>query len=140
MFDIVGRKLMVGDVLELPHLLDYNPLNETIPVALKRFYSITDANFSSEGFSQTWYPHMWRIKCEPLVDSEEFSQILAEPINQDNFLGIWDKDKTYPPGYVITFGDKNYVSKIEVPAGTMPPNTTYWELDTASNLKDILAT
>jgi len=140
MIDIVGRKLMVGDVLELPHLLDYNPLNETIPVALKRFYSITDANFSSEGFSQTWYPHMWRIKCEPLVDSEEFSQILAEPINQDNFLGIWDKDKTYPPGYVITFGDKNYVSKIEVPAGTMPPNPTYWELDTASNLKDILAT
>ena len=140
MIDIVGRKLMVGDVLELPHLLDYNPLNETIPVALKRFYSITDANFSSEGFSQTWYPHMWRIKCEPLVDSEEFSQILAEPINQDNYLGIWDKDKTYPPGYVITFGDKNYISKIEVPIGIMPPNPTYWELDTASNLKDILAT
>jgi len=131
---------MVGDVLELPHLTDYHPLNETIPVALKRFYSITDANFSSEGFSQTWYPHMWRIKCEPLVDSEEFSQILAEPINQDNYLGIWDKDKTYPPGYVITFGDKNYISKIEVPIGIMPPNPTYWELDTASNLKDILAT
>jgi hypothetical protein len=140
MIDIVGRKLMVGDVLELPHLLDYNPLNETIPVALKRFYSITDANFSSEGFSQTWYPHMWRIKCEPLVDSEEFSQILAEPINQDNYLGIWDPTKVYPAGYVMTFGDKNYISKIEVPAGTMPPNTTYWELDTASNLKDILAT
>jgi hypothetical protein len=140
MIDIVGRKLMVGDVLELPHLLDYNPLKETIPVALKRFYSITDANFSSEGFSQTWYPHMWRIKCEPLVDSEEFSQILSEPINQDNYLGLWDKDKTYPAGYVITFGDKNYISKIEVPPGTTPPNTTYWELDTAQNLKDILAT
>jgi hypothetical protein len=131
---------MVGDVLELPHLLDYNPLKETIPVALKRFYSITDANFSSEGFSQTWYPHMWRIKCEPLVDSEEFSQILAEPINQDNYLGLWDKDKTYPPGYVITYGDKNYISKIEVPPGIYPPDPTYWELDTASNLKDILAT
>jgi len=140
MIDIVGRKLMVGDVLELPHLLDYNPLKETIPVALKRFYSITDANYSSEGFSQTWYPHMWRIKCEPLVDSEEYSQILSEPINQDNYLGVWDATKVYPPGYVITFGDKNYISKIEVPAGTMPPNTTYWELDTASNLKDILAT
>jgi hypothetical protein len=140
MIDIVGRKLMVGDVLELPHLLDYNPLKETIPVALKRFYSITDANFSSEGFSQTWYPHMWRIKCEPLVDSEEFSQILAEPINQDNYLGIWDPTKVYPAGYVITFGDKNYISKIEVPPGIYPPDPTYWELDTASNLKDILAT
>ena len=140
MIDIVGRKLMVGDVIELPHLLDYNPLNEAIPTALKRFYQITDANFASEGFTQTWYPHLWRIKCEKLVDSEEFSQILQEPVNQDNYLGLWDKNKTYPAGYVISFGDKNYISKTEVPAGITPPNTTYWELDTGSNLKDILAT
>ena len=140
MIDIIGRKLMVGDVLELPHLLDYNPLKETIPVALKRFYQITDSNYASEGFSQTWYPHLWRIKCEPLVDSQEFSQILQEPINKDNYLGQWDKDKTYPPGYVISYGDKNYISKIEVPAGISPPNTTYWELDPNQNLKDILST
>ena len=140
MIDIVGRKLMVGDVLELPHLLDYNPLKETIPVALKRFYSITDANFASEGFSQTWYPHLWRIKCEPLVDSQEFSQILTEPIDKDNWLGPWDKDKVYPPGYVITYGDKNYISLIEVPAGIAPPNPTYWQLDPNQNLKDILST
>lgn len=140
MIDIVGRKLMVGDVIELPHLLDYNPLDETIPTALKRFYQITDANFASEGFTQTWYPHLWRIKCEKLVDSQEFSQILQEPVNQDNYLGLWDKNKTYPAGYVISFGDKNYISKIEVPAGVTPPNDTYWELDTNQNLKDILAT
>ena len=140
MIDLVGRKLMVGDVIELPHLLDYNPLKETIPVALKRFYQITDGNFASEGFSPTWYPHLWRIKCEPLVDSQEFRQILNEPINQDNYLGLWDKDKTYPAGYVISYGDKNYISKIEVPIGIAPPNNTYWELDTAQDLKDILST
>jgi hypothetical protein len=140
MIDIVGRKLMVGDVIELPHLLDYNPLKETIPVALKRFMQITDANYASEGFSQTWFPHLWRIKCEPLVDSQEFSQILNEPINQDNYLGQWDKDKTYPPGYVISFGDKNYESIKEVPAGISPPNAEYWKLDTNQDLKDILGT
>jgi hypothetical protein len=140
MIQLVGRKLMVGDVIELPHLLDYNPLKETIPTALKRFMQVTDANFASEGFSQTWFPHLWRIKCEPLVDSEEFSQILSAPIDQDTYLGIWDKDKTYPAGYVITFGDKNYTSITDVPAGIMPPDPTYWQLDTASNLKDILAT
>lgn len=139
MIDLVGRKLMVGDVLELPHLLDYNPLKETIPTALKRFYQITDANYASEGFSQTWFPHLWRIKCEPLVDSQEFSQILQEPINQDNYLGVWDNTKTYPAGYVIQYGDKNYKSKIEVPAGISPPNATYWELDTGGDLKDILS-
>ena len=140
MIDLIGRKLMVGDVLELPHLLDYNPLKETIPVALKRFYQITDGNFASEGFSPTWYPHLWRIKCEPLVDSEEFSQILSEPINQDNYLGLWDSNKVYPAGYTITFGDKNYLSKQEVPIGIVPPNTVFWELDPNQNLKDILAT
>jgi len=140
MIDLVGRKLMVGDVIELPHLLDYNPLKETIPVALKRFMQVTDANYASEGFSPTWFPHLWRIKCEPLVDSEEFSQILTAPIDQDTYLGIWDKDKTYPAGYVITYGDKNYKALIDVPVGINPPNTTYWQLDTADNLKDILAT
>jgi hypothetical protein len=140
MIDIMGRKLMVGDVLELPHLVDYNPLRDTIPVALKRFYQVTDSNYASEGFSQTWYPHLWRIKCEPLVDSQEFSQILQEPINQDNYLGLWDKDRTYPPGYVISYGDKNYTSIIEVPIGIAPPNSTYWELDPNQNLKDIMAT
>lgn len=140
MIDIIGRKLMVGDVLELPHLLDYNPLKEDIPVALKRFYQITDSNYASEGFSQTWLPHLWRIKCEPLIDSQEFSQILEEPINQDNYLGQWDSTRVYPPGYVVTYGDKNYITKIETPANIPPTNIDYWELDTADNLKDILAT
>ena len=140
MIDIVGRKLMVGDVIELPHLIDYNPLDETIPIALKRFYQVTDAAYASEGYSATWYPHLWRIKCEPLVDSQEFSQILSAPTNQDTYLGIWDASRTYPAGYVITYGDKNYTSLQEVPAGTMPPNPTYWELNTADNLKDILST
>jgi len=140
MIDIIGRKLMVGDVLELPHLLDYNPLKEDIPVALKRFMQITDTNYASEGFSQTWFPHLWRIKCEPLVDSQEFSQILQEPVNKDTYLGQWDSTKTYPAGYVISFGDKNYTAITQVPAGTMPPNSTYWQLDTADNLKDILST
>ena len=141
MMDILGRKMMVGDVIELPHLLDYNPLKETFPVALKRFYQITDCNFASEGFSPTWYPHMWRIKCEMLVDSQEFSDILEQPTDIDNYLGDWDKSKTYPAGYVVSFGDKNYKTLQEVPAGTKPNATSpdiYWVLDVTDTLKDVL--
>lgn len=139
MIDIIGRKLMVGDVLELPHLLDYHPLNETIPIALKRFYQITDANYASEGFSQTWYPHLWRIKCEPLVNSQEFADILDQPVNQDNYLGDFDSTKYYPPGYTITYGDKIYESITDVPAGETPPNATYWKEVEGGNLADILS-
>lgn len=140
MIDLVGRKLMVGDVLELPHLLDYNPLDEGIPVALKRFYQITDANYASEGFSPTWYPHLWRIKCEPLVNSQEFSDILDQPIDQDNYLGDYDSIKTYPPGYTVTYGGKVYESIIEVPVGITPPNLTYWQVVDNGSLTDILST
>jgi hypothetical protein len=140
MIEQFGRKLMVGDVIELPHLLDYNPLDETIPVALKRFYQITDSNYASEGFSQTWFPHLWRIKCEKLVNSEEFSQILQQPTNTDNYLGQWDKTKTYPPGYVISFGNQNYTSIANVPAGVTPPNAAYWQVSTDGTLADILST
>jgi len=140
MIDIIGRKLMVGDVLELPHLLDYNPLNETIPVALKRFYQITDSNYASEGFTQTWYPHLWRIKCEPLVNSEEFADILNAPVQQDNYLGDFDSTQTYPPGYTVTYGGVVYKSLTTVPVGITPPNATYWEVVNNGSLADILST
>jgi hypothetical protein len=141
MIELLGRKLIVGDVIELPHLADYHPLNEAIPVSLRRYYQVTDGNNASEGFSPTWYPHLWRIKCEPLVDSQEFSQILSAPVAQDNFLGTWDKLQTYPAGYTVTFGDTNYVAARDVPAGVAPGTSTiYWTVDTNQNLKDILST
>jgi len=138
MIDVIGRKLMVGDVFELPHLTDYHPLNETIPIGLRRYYQITDAAFASEGFSSTWYPHLWRIKCEPLVDSQEFSTILNQPINKDNYMGDWDPTKTYEPGYTVTWGNKIYAPTQSVPAGIDPTNTTYWQLSAEENITDIL--
>lgn len=140
MIDIVGRKLMVGDVLELPHLLDYNPLDEKLPIALKRFYQITDSNYASEGFSQTWYPHLWRIKCEPLVNTEEFADILKAPIVEDNYLGDFDATKTYPPGYTVAYGGEIYQSITTVPIGTIPPNILYWTAVNDGSLADILST
>jgi hypothetical protein len=143
MIDLIGRKLMVGDVFELPHLTDYHPLNEAIPVSLRRYYQITDANYASEGFSQTWYPHLWRIKCEPLVDSQQFSGILSTPTNTDNYMGEWSETVVYNEGYTVTYGGKTYtpvIGKGPVPAGTLPTDTTYWQVDTAGTLKDLIST
>lgn len=74
----IGRKLMSGDVLELPHLKDPYALNDA-QVALRRFYVIEDVLRPTEGFSQTWYPHLIKLKCKPLVDSQEFKDILDKP-------------------------------------------------------------
>ena len=143
MMDLIGRKLMVGDVFELPHLTDYHPLNETIPIGLRRYYQITDANYASEGFSQTWYPHLWRVKCEPLVDSREFADILTKPTNTDNFMGPWNATTTYQAGYVVSYGGKNYTiadhSNLP-PAGTLPTDTAYWREDGATTIVDLIST
>jgi hypothetical protein len=140
MMNIVGRKLMVGDVLELPHLTDYHPLNETVPVGLRRYYQVTDGNYASEGFTPTWFPHLWRVKCEPLVDSQEFADILSQPIQKDNYLGDWEPGKEYLVGYTVSYGGKIYAAKGPgpVPAGVPCTDTTYWGIDTVQTLQDIV--
>lgn len=86
MIDKLGRKLMVGDVIELPHLKDYYPLDDQIASALKRYYVVNDASKSAEGFSPTWYPHLWRVKLQPLVDSQEYKDILTNITASDSNL------------------------------------------------------
>jgi hypothetical protein len=73
--DTIQRKIMSGDVLELPHLKDEYALDDS-SVALKRFYVVQDVTRAATGFSQTWYPHLLRVKCVPLVDSQEYAEIL----------------------------------------------------------------
>jgi hypothetical protein len=75
---ILGRSLMSVDVLELPHLKDYNSLDTSLEVALKRYYVVQEGTRPTEGYSPTWWPHLWRIKCTPLVDSQEYQDILSK--------------------------------------------------------------
>jgi hypothetical protein len=84
MIDILGRKLMNGDVLELPNLRDFHPLNPNVPTAIPKFYVIQDAAFASEGFSQTWLPHLWRVKASPMVSGQEYNDILNKPMDKEN--------------------------------------------------------
>tara|TARA_B100001094_G_scaffold217417_1_gene211469 strand:+ start:6153 stop:7991 length:1839 start_codon:yes stop_codon:yes gene_type:complete len=158
MIDIIGRKLMSGDVLELPHqrddtmldmarlefatrpakkfrkgetitgatsgvtatVVNYNheakvlrmvtdgdfTIGETVtgtsssaagevaayypegPQAINRYYVVEDAARGSEGYSPTWYPHIWRVKCTPLVDSPEFSDILGTGEEKDDLRNL----------------------------------------------------
>mgnify|MGYP003627034451 CR=1 FL=1 len=77
MVEIMGRRLMPGDVLELPHLRDELLLNAK-KSAVNKYYVVNDANRGAEGFSQTWYPHIWRVKLSPLTDSQEYYDILGD--------------------------------------------------------------
>lgn len=95
MVETLGRKIMIGDVFEFPHLKDYYPLDDGISTALKRYYVVQDATRAAEGFSPLWYPHLWRVKCGPLVDSQEYKDILNNiPAGDTNGDGVEDGNDT----------------------------------------------
>ena len=125
MIDTLGRKLMSGDVLEFPNLRDYNPLSKEIPRALPKYYVIQDSAFASEGFSVTWLPHLWRVKATPMVNAQEYQQIINQPFMPEN---IWDDGNFYPAGEIVNSGNQYYQSKQPVPPGTPITDTDYWLL------------
>lgn len=79
----VGRKPLSGDVFELPHLKDEFALND-YTLALPRYFVIEDVSRASEGFSQTWWPHLYRIKLKKITDSQQFADILDQPATDAN--------------------------------------------------------
>lgn len=75
MVEAIGRKLMPGDVLELPHLRDDLLLGSD--EAVNRFYVVQDGSRPAEGFDPGWWPHLWRVKLGPITDSQEYRDILG---------------------------------------------------------------
>lgn len=75
--DAIGRKPLAGDVFELPHMKDYFALND-LSYGLPRYYVIEDVTLESAGYSSTWYPHLYRLKCKRIVDAQQFADILDQ--------------------------------------------------------------
>ena len=97
----LGRKIMSGDVIELPHLKDEYALND-FQFALKRFFVVEEVSRAAEGFSVTWYPHLYRAKCKPLVDSQEFKEILDGAAGEGSDQSLRDIMSTYEKEMQIT--------------------------------------
>jgi hypothetical protein len=96
MVKTLGRRIVAGDVIELPHLKDFHNLDQDVPAALKRYYVAGDASFASEGFTPTWWPHLWRVKFEPLVDAQEYKDIINKiTISEDSNTTIAQVLSTY---------------------------------------------
>jgi hypothetical protein len=133
----LGRKIIAGDVIELPHLKDEYALND-LTFALKRFFVIEEVSRAAEGFSATWYPHLYRAKCKPLVDSQEFKQILDDIADREFYKGEYNSNITYYPNDVVLAANGKKYQVIQEVTGVAPPNNTYYAL--ADTLRDVVST
>lgn len=75
MIDRLGRKLIPGDVLEIEHRKEDVVLDSDIST-INAFYVVKDSSRAAQGYSATWLPHIWRVRAEPLTDSQEYQDIL----------------------------------------------------------------
>jgi hypothetical protein len=97
MVERIGRKPMAGDVIEFPHMKEDYSLDESIPIALKRYYVVEDVNRAAEGFSQTWWPHLLRLKMKTMVDSQEFRDIIGDATTEGSlasYMSTFNREKT----------------------------------------------
>jgi hypothetical protein len=72
---LLGRRLMAGDVIELPHLRDDLLLGGGD--AVNRFFVVSDSGRPAEGYDPRWWPHLWRVKLTNITDSPEYRDILG---------------------------------------------------------------
>jgi hypothetical protein len=92
MIAMCGRRIVSGDVIELPHRRD-----DTIPgaqdnvesPAINKFYVVDDASWASDGYSSTWYQHIWRLKLVPMTNGQEFQDILGQTATDPT--GLFDQ-------------------------------------------------
>jgi hypothetical protein len=137
--DTLGRKIMSGDVLELPHLKDDFALND-YTIALKRFYVVEDINRAAEGFSITWYPHLYRLKLKPIIDSQEFKDILDLPQDMETYSGVWTDATQYYEGQTVKYNGKLY-QVIADAYSVVPPNSDFYkDITDGGMLRDVMST
>ena len=144
--NFIGRKPITGDVLELPHLRDEFALND-YDFSLPRYYVIEDIGRASEGFSATWYPHLYRLKLKKVSNNQQFTDIFNKPTGADaeKFVGDFVSTGIYYPGQIVRYNGQLYQVKSDgtVPdTGTSiePPDSQVWDIYQGTTLESLLGT
>ena len=142
----IGRKPISGDVLELPHLADQFALSDA-DISLPRYYVIEDVGRASEGFSATWYPHLYRLKLKKITNSQQFADVLNKPsgADADKFVGDYVPGTVYYPGQIVRFEGDLYQVKDD---GSVPnegttiaaPDATVWNVYGGLTIEGLLST
>lgn len=73
MVKILGRPIVVGDVLELPSEMQYD--HNLKPI--RKFLEVSDTSWAADGYTANWRPIMYRFQASQLIPSQEHRDILG---------------------------------------------------------------
>lgn len=75
MIQTLGRPIVIGDILEVPGEIQYDP--DLRPV--RKWLEVTDTSWSTEGVANNWKPLLFRFNGQPIMPSVEHKDILGLP-------------------------------------------------------------
>jgi len=95
MMHLMGRKLISGDVIEMPNQRD----TTSDGTAINAYYVVQDALYAAPGYSVTWRPHLWKVRAKQMPASSEYQDIIDKASTGDTAGGEGDGTGLMPPGY-----------------------------------------
>ncbi len=70
---ILGRPLVIGDIVEMPSEIQYGADLQ----AIKKYMEVTDVAWSTEGYTPTWVPLLQRVIVAPMLATQETADIFG---------------------------------------------------------------
>lgn len=71
----LGRPVVVGDIVEVPGEIQYDANLRPI----RKWLEVTDASWSTDGYTPDWKPQLYRFFAQPILPSVEHKDILGMP-------------------------------------------------------------
>ena len=75
MIIILGRPVVVGDIVELPGEIQFDPNLKPV----RKWLEVTDCGWSTEGYTPNWRPNLFRFYAQPILPAIEHKDILGVP-------------------------------------------------------------
>lgn len=85
---MLGRPLVIGDILELPSETQYTP--DLKPV--KRYLEVTDVTWDADTYTPGWQPLMQLVTAQPALASQETQDIFGKLAKSIDSSGLFDQD------------------------------------------------
>jgi hypothetical protein len=84
---LLGRPIVVGDIIELPSEIQYDiNLN-----AVKKYLEVTDVSWAASGFTPGYQPTLYTVVAQPVIASQETMDIIGDlntPSSDNEFFDM----------------------------------------------------
>lgn len=90
---ILGRPIVVGDIIELPSELQYTPDMRVV----RKYLEVTDVTWDPTSYSPGWAPLMLLVSALPALASQETQGIFGDLVSKKDNTGLVDLNDGHNP-------------------------------------------